>query len=74
VSDTIRITVTLSTEAARRLAAIARDHSVSSGKLLASFARDLTGAPGNNGGDERDLARAWLQRVIWPNDPRISRP
>ena len=66
-----RITVTLSPEAARRLAAIARDHGVSSSALLASFARDLTGVPDSNGSDERDLAQQWLHRVIWPHDPRI---
>ncbi len=40
-------------------------------KLLEAFVHDLTGFPGNGGGDERDYSRAWVCRRYGP--PEIAR-
>jgi len=34
--------------------------------LLEALAHDLTGFPGNGGSDEREFARAWMQRRYGP--------
>ncbi len=35
-------------------------------ELLEALAHDLTGFPGNGGSDEREFARAWMQRRYGP--------
>jgi len=35
-------------------------------ELLESFVHDLTGFPGDGGSDEREFARAWMQRRYGP--------
>lgn len=35
-------------------------------QVLTAFMHDLAGTPDSNGSDERMLAQAWFDRVVWP--------
>ncbi len=57
-----RIYVLLTDEEKDDLARIAGDHGATPGKLLASFAADLTYSKRRGGSDESMLANDWLDR------------
>ncbi|HEX7817386.1 hypothetical protein [Dyella sp.] len=46
--------------------AFCRGHQLTPSQVLAAFMADLAETADSNGSDERRLAEAWFDRVIWP--------
>ena len=63
VNETEEVTLTLPVE----FAAWLRDgYGLSARQVLTAFVHDLRGTVASNGSDERRLAEAWFDRVMWP--------
>ena len=46
-----------------------RGRGLTAAQVLTAFMRDLAETPDSNGSDERMLAQAWFDRVVWPEPP-----
>ena len=64
------VTVSLSAKEWKALFEIVEEYSweKTPEELLEAFVHDLTGFPGDGGSDEREFARAWMQRRYGPPD------